>query len=98
MQRGFTGVGYHYFIRKDGTIEIGRGLERIPAAQRGHNTGSIAICVSGKKDFQKIQFKNLRKLINDIEKSQGKKLRIRLHNEVNKEKTCPNFSLKKIKL
>jgi N-acetyl-anhydromuramyl-L-alanine amidase AmpD len=73
-------------------------LERIPAAQRGYNSGSIAICLSGRKDFQKIQFKNLKRLIKDIEKAQRKKLKIRLHNEVNKDKTCPNFGLKEVGL
>ena len=49
MDRGFDDVGYHYFIRSDGTIEDGRDLEKIPAAQAGLNTGTIAICLHGLK-------------------------------------------------
>lgn len=47
LQRGFSDVGYHYFIRKDGTLELGRPIDTIPSAQKGHNTGSIAICCHG---------------------------------------------------
>ena len=31
--RDWEDVGYHYFIRKDGTLEAGRPLERTHAAQ-----------------------------------------------------------------
>lgn len=47
LERGWSDVGYHYFIRKDGTIELGRSLEKTPAAQRGHNRGTVAICLHG---------------------------------------------------
>ena len=42
---GWDDVGYHYFIRRDGTLETGRPLERTPAAQAGNNAATIAICV-----------------------------------------------------
>ena len=47
-KRGWDCVGYHFFIRKSGQIEIGRDTNCIPAAQKGYNTGGlIAICLSG---------------------------------------------------
>ena len=46
-ERGWSDVGYHYFIRSDGTLQEGRPLERIPAAQAGHNAGTVAICLHG---------------------------------------------------
>jgi N-acetylmuramoyl-L-alanine amidase len=46
-ERGFNDVGYHYFIKKDGTIQKGRPDE-IPGAHcRGQNINSIGICLSG---------------------------------------------------
>lgn len=45
--RGFAEIGYHFFIHKDGTIQVGRDVEKIPAAQKGYNTGSLAICCHG---------------------------------------------------
>ena len=67
-QRGWSDVGYHFFIKFDGTLQIGRDIERTPAAQRGHNTGTIAICLHGLKDedFTEKQFETLRELCGDI--------------------------------
>lgn len=28
-RRGFNGTGYHYYIRKDGTVHLTRSIERI---------------------------------------------------------------------
>jgi hypothetical protein len=55
-QRGFTGIGYHYIIRRDGRIQRGRPInqEGFHAKDYGHNSYSIGIahvagynCVSG---------------------------------------------------
>lgn len=46
--QGFSGIGYHYLIRKDGTIEEGRPLDTIGAyAGNGGNPDSIGICLTG---------------------------------------------------
>ena len=50
--RGFKEVGYHYFIRKDGTIEAGRDLSEPGrfeqgAHSKGENDESIGICYEG---------------------------------------------------
>lgn len=47
---GYSGIGYHYVIRKDGTIERGRPEWAVGAHAQGHNYYSIGICLSG--DFQ----------------------------------------------
>lgn len=49
-QRGFSGVGYHRFIRLDGTIERGRADEIPGAHVAGHNSYSIGICYAGGLD------------------------------------------------
>lgn len=43
----WTDVGYHYVIRRDGTIESGRPLERPGAHVKGANHDSIGICWVG---------------------------------------------------
>ena len=43
IQRGWSDVGYTYFVDRDGTVTEGRPIEKTPAAQKGHNTGSVAI-------------------------------------------------------
>lgn len=45
--KGWSGIGYHYVILRDGTVEIGRPIDRIGAHVRGHNTGSVGICLIG---------------------------------------------------
>lgn len=46
--RGWSGIGYHYVIRLDGTVEIGRSPEtRTGAHVGGANTGKIGICCIG---------------------------------------------------
>lgn len=50
LQRGFNDIGYHFIILLDGTIEIGRPLNKIGAHVSGFNTGSIGICYIGGVD------------------------------------------------
>ena len=42
-RRGFNGVGYHFYIRKNGDIKSTRPLERIGAHSRGFNREGIGI-------------------------------------------------------
>ena len=92
----WSNIGYHYFIRKNGTIEEGRGLEIIPSAQKGYNTGSIAICLSGLHIdlFTQKQFEALINLCEQINKSYYK-ITFHGHCEVSK-KACPVFDYKNV--
>ena len=47
LQRGFTNIGYHFIIRLNGTIEIGRPLNKPGAHVQNHNANSIGICYIG---------------------------------------------------
>ncbi len=47
LQRGFADIGYHYVVRLDGTIEIGRPLHMTGAHCKGHNARSIGVCYIG---------------------------------------------------
>ena len=47
LQRGFSDIGYHYVIYRDGSIHIGRDESVIGAHCTGHNTNSIGICYIG---------------------------------------------------
>ena len=49
-RRGFNGTGYHYYIRKDGTVHLTRSIERIGAHAKGFNAHSIGICYEGGLD------------------------------------------------
>ena len=47
LRRGWSGIGYHFIIRKDGTIEAGRPFRTIGAHAYGFNSHSIGIMLSG---------------------------------------------------
>jgi hypothetical protein len=97
IEKGWADVGYHYFIRTDGTIQTGRDLEKIPAAQRGHNRGSIAICLHGlnEEDFTEEQYEALILLCGQINKSYNHKITFHGHREVS-SKLCPVFDYKRV--
>ncbi|SMF55855.1 Peptidoglycan-binding (PGRP) domain of peptidoglycan hydrolases-containing protein [Alteromonadaceae bacterium Bs31] len=89
---GWSDVGYHFFITKAGDIQAGRGLEKIPSAQKGYNKGSIAICCHGlkKEKFTDKQMASVKKLCKAICDSYTDKIRIRGHREVS-SKSCPVY-------
>ncbi len=96
-KRGFSEIGYHYFIKKNGVIQIGRSLEKDPAAQKGYNKGSIAICLHGLdvNKFTALQFNSLIDLCHAIKDSYCIPIRFRGHKEV-AAKSCPVFNYKKV--
>ena len=47
LAQGWSGIGYHYVIRKDGTIEQGRPLWAVGAHAAGENWHTIGIHLSG---------------------------------------------------
>ncbi|GHV57111.1 N-acetylmuramoyl-L-alanine amidase [Deltaproteobacteria bacterium] len=47
---GWRDIGYHYVIRRDGTVEPGRPIEQPGAHVQGHNANSIGICLVGGLD------------------------------------------------
>ena len=49
---GWTGIGYHFFVRKDGTIYRGRPLWALGAHVAGKNHCSIGICAEGDYDIE----------------------------------------------
>ena len=50
---GWAGIGYHYVIRKDGTIEQGRKPLAVGAHALHHNKNSVGICVAGNFEVAK---------------------------------------------
>lgn len=47
LARKFNDVGYHYIIKRDGTIQKGRDDTVIGAGVKGYNTGNLHICCIG---------------------------------------------------
>lgn len=45
--KGWNGCGYHYVIRRNGVLELGRPEGVQGAHAKGHNHNSIALCLIG---------------------------------------------------
>ena len=52
--RGWCKIGYHFFIKKDGTTYRGREENAIGAHCYGSNSHSIGICVEGRYDIEEM--------------------------------------------
>lgn len=44
--QGYLKIGYHYFVRRDGTVERGRDLREPGAFSREHNPAAVGICLA----------------------------------------------------
>jgi N-acetylmuramoyl-L-alanine amidase len=95
-ENGWADVGYHYYIQKTGDVQAGRPLNKTPAAQEGHNSGTMAICVGGlaKDRFTPAQFASLRALCEQIHRAIPG-VTFHGHKEVAK-KDCPVFDYRKV--
>ena len=51
LKRGFSDIGYHFVIRRDGTLERGRPLDLTGAHCKGYNKRSVGICLIGGVDY-----------------------------------------------
>lgn len=52
LRRGFRDIGYHYYVRRDGTVTLTRPLSMAGAHVKGFNKFSIGICYEGGLDMQ----------------------------------------------
>jgi hypothetical protein len=44
---GWSDIGYHFVIRRDGTEEIGRAIDKVGSHVAGYNSVSIGVCLVG---------------------------------------------------
>ena len=102
LQRGFSDIGYHYVIYRDGSIHIGRDESIIGAHCTGHNTNSIGVCYIGgcasdgktPKDTRTTEQKqSLVKLLKEL-KTKYSQASIHGHRDFS-SKACPSFDATK---
>lgn len=101
-QRGFTTIGYHYVVYRDGSIHTGRDVNVAGAHCTGHNTNSIGVCYIGGCDVDgrspkdtrtEAQKASLFKLLKDL-KCLYPNAKIRGHRDF-ASKACPSFDATK---
>lgn len=93
LERGWTGIGYHFYIRKDGRIYRGRPEWSAGAHAQGHNKRSVGICCEGSymtETMPKAQFDALVGLVREeMAKYPGAK--VLRHRDVNST-DCPGVN------
>lgn len=96
LERGFNEIGYHAFLRKDGTMQMGRSWDKTPAAQASYNYGTLAFCLHGlvETKFTEAQLDTMYELSSALD-SLEPRLRFRGHREV-AAKACPVVDYKRI--
>lgn len=52
LGRGWAGIGYNFYIRKDGSVYQGRGWDKVGAHCSGYNSTSIGICFEGNYEVE----------------------------------------------
>lgn len=98
-QKGWLKIGYHFFIKRDGSIEIGRDISDVGAHARGHNSHSVGVCMAGginddgepESNFTDAQWAMLDLLVDGL-LAKYPDARIIGHNEV-ADKACPSFDV-----
>lgn len=104
LKRGWAGIGYHYYIRKDGSVYQGRPEDTVGAhagSQSGYNSKSIGICFEGNymaESMPHAQFTAGIELISLIQKRYQGVLTILGHRDVCNT-DCPgkNFPMAQLK-
>lgn len=68
VARGWSKIGYHYVVRRDGRVETGRSETEQGAHVRGLNHCSIGICLSGHHEITPMTSKQKEALLALLER------------------------------
>lgn len=101
--QGWQCIGYHFVIRRNGTIEEGREEDKIGSHVQNHNADSIGICMVGgvaddgktaENNFTQEQFASLKQLVARL-KTKYPRAVVQGHRDFpNVNKSCPSFEVK----
>lgn len=98
-QRGWlspSGIscGYHYIIRRNGTLERGRPDSEVGSHAQGHNSNSLGIVWVGQKQMDPRQEATLLPVIRGLMNQYNVAIdNVVGHYELNGGKTCPNIDM-----
>lgn len=101
-ERGFLKIGYHYVIRRDGSLEPGRPLNERGAHVEDWNHCSVGICMVGGVDpklrpqnnFEPAQFATLAGLLRSL-KARFQDAVVQGHRDFpGVAKACPSFPVR----
>lgn len=96
LKRGWAGIGYHFLIQPDGTIDEGRPIKYVGSHCAGNNSSSIGIALVG--DFRKtkptlFQLESLEMLVEELKQKYPSIKRVLNHKDLYAT-LCPVVDLK----
>lgn len=101
QEKGYETCGYHYVIRRDGSLEAGRPEDKQGAHCESQNKDSIGICLVGgladdlktpELNYSSKQWDCLSVLVDSLCKKYPDVM-VAGHNDFTDKKTCPNFKV-----
>lgn len=63
---GWSGIGYHFFVRKNGEIYRGRPMDKMGAHVEGMNSRSLGVCAEGDYDKETVMPDAQKKAITEL--------------------------------
>jgi len=99
VQQGYAGIGYHFYIRKDGSVYRGRPIDTIGAHCLNNNSNSIGVCFEGNFERENISDVQLKAGIELVRYLKDKYANVKVVGHKDLYNTvCPgkNFPLDKI--
>jgi len=102
LNNGWWGMGYHFNIRKNGTVELGTPLETVGAHAYEHNYNTIGIHVAG--NFEQVkptmkQLDSLERLVADLARDYHITINdqtVAGHRHFNSDTACPGYYLNQL--
>lgn len=107
VQKGWLAIGYHFVIRRDGTIEEGRPHDVVGSHVKSRNSDSVGICLVGGvddklhpddnfTDHQKAALQTLLWRMTSGKDFEGayQGLPVVGHRDLDPSKACPSFNVK----
>ena len=101
--RGWLEIGYHFVIRRDGKVELGRSIMRAGAHVKGYNDMSLGICLIGgsskfnlkraENNFTPLQWEALTELL-IVTSELFPNVEVVGHRDLDDKKSCPSFDVK----
>lgn len=91
---GWAGIGYHFYIRKDGIVYKGRDEKYAGAHCENYNSVSLGICLEGNFEIEQPtneQIKSLSELLQHLKKKYGN-VQVVGHRDLNAT-ACPGKNL-----
>lgn len=99
-QQGWLACGYHFIIKRDGTVEEGRPVDVVGSHVRNHNSNSVGVCLVGGVDekmkpdanYTPEQWAALEQKVQELRKLYPT-ASVKGHNEFDAGKACPSFNV-----